>query len=309
MESIEKRIINLFHEYDSTIDLLNFFKDNKQYAQEFILLVCSRLDSLANMAAYQQKKQHKRFVSFIQMFSDMGIDFYSISLPELFYYLHYQLYVVSLVVPKPGRLSMLDVSDYIAFIPFIWQSGIPITELEISRFIKFLLVSIQKQYRVTPTQKRSSKKSIDGLNNVMDYLTSSAQKYWHGHYKDSLGGLKEFLSEFSIGNIMYKEYRCSIIHRYKVDVSDNRFFREKDIYYETVYNNNFEVSKFLNIQFPAEFLLTLLTNCLKNYQKALIDSKKLPLDMFNLICDTVKEIKYLDDNSVPDIKNFNIKFQ
>jgi len=307
MRKLESRIEQAFKKYDATIDLLKEFMASKRNAQEFILLVCARLDSLSNIA-FTGKSQKDNFVNFLIRHCGFKTSIQEISLPDLQWFLNSQLWILPGTIKKPGRLHIFDPRRDKQFLSFLWNSGLAITEEEIGTFLEFIIASIKKRYRVAPTQSMQ-KKSMDTIDNIYKYLHVLAQQYRKGIYGEAIKRIRLMLTDFSLGALLYTKYRCGIIHEYGVDVDREGFFSKKMAYWRTVYNPYIEPGKLMEIQFPAHFLLNLLVNTLQSYKTELQKTKRLPWDLFDQICDFTTELEYLDDRSVSSGKDIDISFQ
>ena len=85
MKSIDERIRAAFDEYRGTAALLDDFVRARRHAQELIILVCSRLDGLANLAMTQKKSQRDRFVSFLHAYSGRPAELGRVLLPNMYF--------------------------------------------------------------------------------------------------------------------------------------------------------------------------------------------------------------------------------
>jgi hypothetical protein len=307
MKNIEKRIEEAFSIYDSTIELLNKFIRDRSNIQEFILLVCARLDALSNLA-FTGKSQKDNFIDFLTHHSGIKNKILEIGLPHLFDYLCYHEYVLPGSLEREGRLYMLDPRRDEQFVLFVWHSGIGITQDKVGVLLKFLIRAIKQKYRVLPNQKLT-KQSIDTLSNIIGYLENSAKRTRKSFIKEAICSnkyLSNMIKDFSLGALLYREYRCGIIHDYGVEVDSADFFSKNTICWQTVYNDLVQPTRRLRIQFPARMLLELFTSSLHSYKLRLQKSKQLPIELFGQICDFMKEMKYLDDKSIPSGKDVGV---
>ena len=71
LQQVERAIDEFFRRYDNTLDLLQRFLASKSNRQEFVLLSCARLDSLANLACAEGTQQ-SRFSRFLAKYSGLG---------------------------------------------------------------------------------------------------------------------------------------------------------------------------------------------------------------------------------------------
>ena len=304
MVPLEERIEEAFTMYGSTIELLKEFIASRRNPQEFILLACARLDSLSNLA-FTGKPQKDCFVSFLARHSGLKRNAYQISLPDLCDFLCYHLWVLPGTIDKPGRLHMFDPREDERFMSFLWNSGLAITQEEVGRLLMFLIRAIKKKYRVFPTQSKQ-KQSSDKPDNLYNYLYNAAQQYRRGIYLDAIKGISSLLKDFSFGALLYRKYRNGIIHEFGVGIHEQDFFTKNAIHWRTTYHTYVEPTKFLQIQFPARFLLEILTHSVQSYIRELKNTRLLPMAVFNETCDFLEEIKHLDDRSIPVGKDISI---
>ena len=304
METIQDRIDNALN-IDSTFYLVREFIEERENIQELILIVCARLDSLSNLA-FTNKSQRENFIGFLSRHSSIKKRIYDISLPDLYYNLSYRLYSMPAIIDTPGRLQILDPLEDEQFVSFLWNSGLAVTEKDMSRLIAFIAKNIQKKYRVTPTQSKR-KPSIDTLTNIFNYLVEASKTYRKGLFDDAIQQIKPILKDYSMGSLLYREYRCKIIHERGVDVDEEKFFQEYLPYFETTYNDYVDPGKFLTLEFPARFLIGLLDSSFKNFVAELKHKMLLPSALFFEICE-LSELEYLDHASFNEGKDANISF-
>lgn len=212
---------------------------------------------------------------------------------------------------KEGRFHMFDPRRDGQFILFIWNSGIALTQEKIGFLLKFLMNALKKRYRVLPNQPLS-KDSSDTASNIVTYLEDEAKKQKRTFVREAICSNKYLLSlikDYSLASLLYREYRCGIIHEYRVDIRSADFFSKPDIYWQPFYNDIAQPTRRLRIQFPAQFLLRLLEDCVNSYKGQLLNTKQLPVDLFHEICDFLNELNYLDDRTLPGGKDLGINIR
>lgn len=304
--SLEDRIDDAFKPYYSTVNLVKELWQTKRNINEFVLLVCARLDSLSNLA-FNKKTQKEKFTEFLQRYSGLEKSVMSLSIPDLYFYLCFYLYILPVIISKPGRLSIMESNTKDEkMIELIWKSGLPITQKDIRSFIIFIAKTLQKKFRATFTQSKS-KHSITSLSDVCQYLLDEAKSFKKGLYIEPIENAKELFKEFTIGNILYSEYRCNIIHNYNIAVDQDKFYQMIDIYWRTRYNMYVEPFKFLEIQFPAKYLFELLVNSIESYKTELKRKKSLPMELFLEICNFDTELGFLDKSSMFGFRDLNLR--
>lgn len=114
------------------------------------------------------------------------------------------------------------------------------------------------------------------------------------------------IKDFSLASMLYREYRCGIIHEYEVDVDPLDFYSKREVYFRTLYNEFVYPTRRLRVQFSASFLLDLLVNSINSYRKRLQQIKRLPIDLYSEICDFMEDLDYLDEDSIGEGRDVGI---
>jgi hypothetical protein len=301
---IEDRIKSAFNGYRDTIDILEEFVKSKKNPIELVILACSRLDALANLAYTQKRSQRDRFVSFLSTYSSKNRELNQVSLPNLYGQLMVQFVTLPETLPKPGRMHAYDILREGTFLQFMIESDLPIEEEEMTKFLHQLSVWIQRKYRTTLTQSRK-KPYLDTDNNVINHLRVCSKTYRKGLYNKAIDALKPILHEYRLSDLLYRDYRSGSIHDFDFEV-DDEFFLKTDIYTSTRWYTG-DKTEYLELCFPARWIINLYKSSIVNYEKYLIVRKKLPLSLWKLICEGIKELEFLDDDSVQVGRDLNIR--
>lgn len=130
---VERAIDEFFRRYNNTLNLLQGFLASKSNRQEFVLLSCARLDSLANLV-FAEGTQKSRFSRFLAKYSGLGKQTFTISVPDLNYYFQHYFWISAANVSEPGRILLFRERDR-EFAQFIYDSGIPITEIHVRQLL------------------------------------------------------------------------------------------------------------------------------------------------------------------------------
>jgi len=294
---IEDRIREAFSDrFRSTDALLGDFLTQSRNAREFVILLCSGLDALANLARLADTQQ-KRFVAFLYRYSGKQQDLDLVAVPNLYSYLGGHYNTLPATIESPGRLQRFDPRVDDPFLKFVVDSGLPITKEEIGRFLQYFSRVVQRRYRTTATQSRE-KPVLEAETSVAGYLLRETRAYRRGRYLDAMQALLPVVHDFTIGRLLYSEYRSGAIHEFGFEV-DDRFFDEATFYLSTVHRWH-QSTAFLEILIPAKWLMSAYKTAVAKYQAQLVRSKKLPADLYWDICDLVKEVKYLDFESLEE---------
>jgi hypothetical protein len=63
---------------------------------------------------------------------------------------------------------------------------------------------------------------------------------------------------------------------------------------------------YLDVQFPAPWLIDVLSSCLTNYLERLLTTKLLPPGLFFEICDLPDEVNLLDEDALPEPQDIRL---
>jgi hypothetical protein len=106
----------------------------KQHPIEIVLLVCSRLDALSNLAS-TKGAAGDRFAQFVIMYGGRRRDLEAISVGDLYAYLALEYSRLPGTLETPGRLELFT-SVSLPFLRFLAESGLPLTEGAVDAFIR-----------------------------------------------------------------------------------------------------------------------------------------------------------------------------
>ncbi|MCK4330614.1 hypothetical protein KAX02_12325 [candidate division WOR-3 bacterium] len=291
--------------FTDTIELVNYLLTQKQSSQEIILLTCARLDSLANLAFKNIKGQEQAFRKFILDYSGNKRFFNRISVGDLYSYLtYYGILSQGGLIEKPGRIRKFG-SESVNFIEFIKKSGIPIIDKDVSRLAFRIARILSKYFRVKPNQ--SLKKSY--MASRTKILDTISKEFIVPNFKVIKEALKVLLDDFKASSLLYKNYRCDVIHGLKVEVLEDAFFEKTKPFhgeYGTGYGTTFR------LVFPGPFLRDLLEKCLNQYLHHLKKRRKIPLELLFKMYPSEEFINsnvfdYIDDESYDDFEEVNWK--
>jgi hypothetical protein len=111
--------------------------------------------------------------------------------------------------------------------------------------------------------------------------------------------LERLISSKTLARILYERFRCEVIHGGRVLIDEQRFFAEKEPYWKPLYSEF--CGPFQLIEFPAQFLTSLFSDCIRNYRKRLESTGKLPPGIhFEIFGDDIfGYLDVLDENLLP----------
>jgi hypothetical protein len=294
---LEDRIRTAFKKYETSIGLLEDFRRERSHPREFVLLAASALDSLANLAVQGKSSQADRFSTFLRDFSGRRNQTDNVAVPNLYSYLAHHYDALPATLPSAGRLRVYDRAIDIPFLRFVADSGLPVAEDDVKHFLYFFSAAIQRKYRTTASQRRT-KPHLDSLASVQRHLVSEAAGYLGGEYEEAMDALAPLLKEFTIGSILYRDYRSGAIHQHSFE-PDSKFFEESGLYPRTIYHPG-DRTRFLDINVSASWLLDLVKASIAGYRDNLIRRKRLPGALFFDIAVLPDEFEFLDVSSIPD---------
>jgi hypothetical protein len=185
---IEDRIREVFDDYAHTLALVQEYAARRQHPVELAILVCARLDSLANLAG-PGKTQRDRFSQFIKDYSGQKSLLQKVAVPNLYSYLARHHHILPGTIEAPGRLQQFDRDVDLPFIRFVADSGLPITEQAIGIFLRWFSGVVQQKYRTTATQARS-KPTLDTADALFIYLSGAAATRRSDSYKKAIDALR-----------------------------------------------------------------------------------------------------------------------
>lgn len=302
MEPIESRVEDFFGTFRTTERFLQQLVQMREGSQEFLILACCRLDALSNLAFPRWKgKQADAFAEFLLRYSGFERQLRKISVPDLFYYLSYGRWVLPGVICDPGRLHQFTEDDE-PLIRLIVNSELPITQEAIDKFLAFVLRTLKRTYRVVPNQKLT-RESIAKQSEVIKSLLKAAESPRRQKYIKPVKAVESIIERFSLPQILYREFRCGAVHGCEVDLDERGFFRETKICWRAVYSDLVGPGRFLEVQFPAPFLLEMLRNCIDKLERELKHKRELPAEMWIEICDIESEFDLLDQDTLPEGKD------
>jgi hypothetical protein len=288
-----------FEDYSDTLTLVRDYAATRQHPVELAILVCARLDSLANLASLG-KTQSERFPRFLEEYSGQKACFRRLQCqtstptsPD-----------ITTPCPSPSTplvgIQQFDRDNDLPFIRFIADSGLPLTDEAISVLLRWFSRVIQQRYRTTATQART-KPSLDTQDSISAHLAATAAGRRSSSYTGALPAVRSLIRNFSLGSILYRDFRSGIIHEFGLPNYRAEFFRRPSIYWTTIIHA-YDNTRYLDVQLSASWLIDIFESCLTNYLKRLTSTHKLLPGLFFEICDLPDEVHLLDEDALPSPK-------
>ena len=300
-QSFSMRLNAYFERYSTTTQILQALLKQEAAPQDFIVLACARLDSLANHAIPGELSQSDKFSRFLDEHSGHGEVLSSVSVGDLYSSFLVELWQLPGVIELPGRLRMFDEVKQRDFIDLYWKSELALAEDDLEGLMDFVLMQLRTRYRVIPHQS-CAKRYSDSPGNIQRALENSSVTVAGGRYKSAMTALKPILKAHQLAAILYRDYRNGSIHGAGVDLDEDEFFEAETPYWSPVEYVFASVKPVFQITFPAKLLLSVYQNCVDGFQKKLLATRKLPISIFNQMFpgNITRHLEYLDQTSVQE---------
>jgi hypothetical protein len=298
---IETRIEQAFERYQVTLELTERLYSSQANPVEIVLLACSRIDALSNLSATGGPAR-ERFVQFVTTYGARRPELVKVSVADLYSYLAREYWLLPGTLNTAGSLTEFG-SDSSPFLRFLADSGLPLTEDAIRRFLERWSGGVQRRYRTTATQSKA-KPSFAGLRGLVDHVDSEIKhSRWKAYAPTLIPAFRTLASGFSIASLLYREIRSGAIHEHAFGLDDTHFFTKPVPYVDTI-KHAFDDVLYLGVYIPGRWLLDLFESCVQNYKASLLNTRKLPIDLFSEICVVPDELDYLDEGSIPKERVF-----
>ena len=177
------------------------------------------------------------------------------------------------------------------FAQFIYDSGIPITELHIRQLLASVMNSLKRGFRVSPYQN-TQKKTCATNNEIVELVREAVSRNAGDHSPSDVNSIGSLVSAYTIGTLLYRRYRSAEIHEWGAELDEGDFFGTTSVYWKKAPVHS---HRFLKIQFPAIVLLNLLKHSIEAYKRQLRETQKLP---FGIWIGTRLSEDFLDNRSI-----------
>jgi hypothetical protein len=293
-----------FAQYEPTISLVDGLIASNAHAQEILILVCSRLDALANSAGRPEMSQHRKFAAFVTHYGGSSRFFGSVSIGDLYYELGYHRWILPGLMPMAGRLQMFsDVNREVAVL--LEDSGIELTQKAADRLLAKLQRCVASHFQARP--QRTPRKRVAVPSTV---LTEALLRNVRGLPAEVMARLSRAIQPLLLrqtcASILYRRFRSEAIHGGRVLLDESQFFTEQQPYWKSLHSEHY--GSFLLLEFPALFLRQLLANCLRTYERHILARGKVPPDIhFEMFPDDVfRHLDWLDYELLPRVESVRL---
>jgi hypothetical protein len=272
-ENLSQGLDRVFGRFASTKELVDGLIRSKSHSQEILILLCSRIDALASGAAAEDEPRGRSFTGFLATYSGQPKLFDWVSAGDLYYELAYHSWLMPGMLEKPGRLRVFSRLNE-PILKLLVDSDIALTQEDAQILIKRIQRGLRKHFRVAPNQPRRKQPSasVNGVRQaILDEFSGHRSR---GNSEALRKALDPLVSSKTLARILYERFRCEAIHGGRVLIDETKFFSEKEPYWKPMYSEFY--GPFQLVEFPAQFLASLLSDCIRNYRKRLEVTGKLP---------------------------------
>ena len=287
-----------FGQFLSTRQLVDDLIQAKSHPQEILILLCSRIDALASSAAREDEPSGKSFTRFLRDYSGESKLFDAISAGDLYYELDYHVWVMPGMLEKAGRFNVFSrINEPI--LKFLVDSEIPLTLHDVQSFLRRIQRALRKHFSVAPHQRRR-RQPLATANAMKQAIVGEFRGQRNRTQRQGLQkALDPLISSKTLARLLYERFRCEAIHGGRVLIDDTRFFVEKQPYWKPLRSDFY--GPFQLVEFPAQFLSSLFSDCTRNYRKRLEAIEKVPPDIhFQMFPDDVfGHLDLLDTTLLP----------
>ncbi len=272
-QAFTEGLSRFFDQYSSTRGLVDSLIRAKSHPQEILILLCSRIDALASSAASEDEPSGRSFTRFVTIYSGCSKLFDSVSVGDLYYELDYHLWMLPGILEKAGRIRIFSRLNE-PILRLLVDSEIALTQEEAQRLMKRILRALRRHFRATPNQPRT-KRPLASANQIVQAVQDEFSGSRSGPLPQALEkAINPLISSKTLGRILYQRFRCEAIHGGRVLIEESRFFSERKPYWKPLRSKFY--GPFQLVEFPAKFLASLFSNCLRNYRKRLEATGKVP---------------------------------
>lgn len=246
----------------------------------------------------EEESRQKAFTRFVTIYSGKSKLFESVSVGDLYYELDYHLWLLPGILEKARCIHTFSrLNDPI--LKLLVDSEIPLTLEEAEHLLERIRRALCKTFRAVPGQPLR-KRPLASAREITRAILNEFRGARTSASKQALPrALEPLISSKTLARILYERFRCEVIHGGRVIIDEQRFFAEREPYWNPLYSEYY--GPFQLIEFPARFLALLFTDCLQHYEKRLESTRKLPPGIhFQIFADdTFSHLNLLDENLLP----------
>lgn len=297
-EELNKGLDKFFDQFSSTRELVDELIQSKTHPQEILILLCSRIDALASSAAREDEARGKSFTGFVTTYSGKSGLFDSVSVGDVYYELDYHLWLLPGMLEKAGRIHIFSRLNE-PILKLLVDSEIALTLEEAQRLLKRIQRALRKRFRVAPNQPRGKRPLASADETKQAVLHEFAGRHNSARRHALQKAIDPLISSKTLARILYERFRCEAIHGGRVLIDEPRFFAEGEPYWKPLRVEFY--GPFQLVEFPAKFLASVFSDCIRHYRKRLEATGKVPPNIhFEIFTDDpFSRLDLLDENLLP----------
>lgn len=296
-----------FDLFKPSIELAERLITAKSSAQEIILLICARLDALACSIVSEDEHNRSAFIRLLVNYTGYRDLMQSVSVGDLYYELGYHRWLIEGLIPKPGRLHKFSKLDD-PVIELLERSGIPLTAETAERFLSRAMRALTKNFRCTSGQPRAKNSAVDP-SVVIEAFEAEFRRSRDTELRSNVkAAFQPLLARQTAAAILYERFRNNAVHGLRVEVDEKNFFAAQEPYWKPLYSEDYP--PFLQLMFPAAFLVRLLRSSLTTVRHRFAKSQKLPPDVhFHVFGFGFDYLQFLDDQLLPERRDLRLRIR
>lgn len=203
------------------------------------------------------------------------------------------------MLEKAGRIHTFSARVSDPVVKLLVGSEVPLILQECRTFLKRIQRALRRNFRVAPGQPHA-KRCLAPAREVRNAVINEFSRYRDPATRAGLpGALNPLLESKSAARILYERFRCEAIHGGHVRLDEQKFFTERQPYWKPLWSRFY--GPFQLMEFPAQFLHSLLSQCIRNYRRRLEVLGKVPPDVhFSMFPnDAFERLDLLDETLLP----------
>jgi hypothetical protein len=254
---------------------------------------------MASDAAPEEFSRKNAFVSFVSGHGGRKDLINSISISDLYYELAYHRWLIEGTIPVPGRLHRFSSLDD-PILHLLEDAGLPLTAKDSRALLETIMRILKHEFRTMPWQPLRKTRFVK-LSALVQLIADRVRRTRLSSIADNLcKALIPLLRNKKVGAILYERFRSESIHGATVLLDTKKFFTETEVYWKALYSEYY--GAFEIIEFPAQFLLLLLEQCVSTYRSALLAKGKVPpaVHFYVFGDDMFTELNLLDTDLLPE---------
>lgn len=118
--------------------------------------------------------------------------------------------------------------------------------------------------------------------------------------------IQPLLRSKTVAALLYENFRNAAVHGVKVEFDERRFFTEPRPFWQPLYSEYYP--PFMSLKFSANFLLTLLRNCMRTVRESWVARGRVPPDVhWHLFGSGWDKLRLLDAEQLPEPRTLRVQ--